>query len=1397
MLYDKKVQFNLNSDFHYEPQADAASDTTDNNSIFITNCVQDAQNTDSMYDISNSEYIDGDIKESVDNSANSLSQTHGSQDYSENVLLIKQLEAEIAKMESEYQADQKGEGIAGAASSFFSKCWNGIKGNGFKDEAKVELDKKITLLEAAKSDPSKLAEAYEAIMGVELTHEVRQSTVQAQEIANNLSIEDKEQIVALLNEQANSLSQLMQETEDNQGWFSTVMDKLNNVLGFGTNSIKADAKIEDFIKQINSLDPHDPDFASKYQTLTGETLSLEGLNELFQGVSKVGNSTASEAIMDYEETQSSMKEIGCGVTVGLATAAAVIAAPFTGGTSLGAVALTVGFGATVGGTATVAINATDIIGTNKQYSFEQGLLDFGGGAINGAVTAMTLGGAGLAGKGLSVLKGTGRGVAMSQAKRITTEGLKSVVENAFSGFGKATMRSVGIAAFSSASNYILNTVGTNAIYDATGNYKKSQTPVNITQNDDGTYSICYELKDSTTGEVISYEIETVDTLSQDEDGGLIKGNILETSRSNDFNFGDLAKQTAVSIGTAAVGTGIGKLTGNVINPYATTLTKSVGLGNMVEIGADATLSIGADYLIASAQAGEWVDKDEFFSWDRILGECQNQIRGLLIGIASSKLEASKIVGETSAAEGLDTGTNTENILTAEPQGDTDITKQVAQDLLTIKLDGTDLPKTQQEVLEVSARLILKENDKTKASELLSSYGMSEAEISAFIAEATKVAEETNLTDVLPIKTENIEVTSNNQVPVINPNENNGVIAKGQSYEFDPNDDFEIELASGISLRFDNPTLQNRLASMENGETINIGSVQGDADILIGSSSDGISQEHIEIAKINDKFIIKNNSDTETRVTNAGVTTQITAEAQFETDVYTKIVSQLEAVTVEDVDKIVDDMKAKYPNISDTDIIYAMQKLTQFSSYSCLDEFAQQLNSLGVGGFYENSGLTLNSALYYVAGKKGGMSFNYYNQAAAFILDETGVKYLQDLKTSNPSAYQNLIDNPDIKFINLEGWDLGVNMYNIDHNLANVTDAFIAQAQNYLNDPSKNVSDLIEAVDLVLTESKTQNLGSIAADLDGKIETLSVIDYAKMNFDSEDIVRQMAPLAPTQKEVIASIDAAVEIIINRSDYPNLSDAEFAAKQDSAKSLLIKYFNDQIDIYSPQRLSTKLKEIYSNIEAVVGTNNMNNIYYLVPTRGKSFEQILLQYAEVNGIDTSKVIYKNSNGDFDVPDGVTVVILDDVVGSAQTMLYQEFGYSSFIYNYPNSSVLFAPIISASNGFENINDEITNHQRVHMDQLLYQKDDTLKVYKESDFYKSLSHEERNLLDKLLGDGCAFQDSYLATVFPYMGPDNDSYLSSILTKFFVPNERMLKSGITTEIIPILVKANQLVNNWK
>ena len=41
---------------------------------------------------------------------------------------------------------------------------------------------------------------------------------------------------------------------------------------------------EEFIKQVNSLNPDDADFAAKYQAITGEALSVEGIEELSQGV---------------------------------------------------------------------------------------------------------------------------------------------------------------------------------------------------------------------------------------------------------------------------------------------------------------------------------------------------------------------------------------------------------------------------------------------------------------------------------------------------------------------------------------------------------------------------------------------------------------------------------------------------------------------------------------------------------------------------------------------------------------------------------------------------------------------------------------------------------------------------------------------------------------------------------------------------------------------------------------------------------------------------------------------------------------------------------------------------------------------------------------------------------
>ncbi|MBQ3102501.1 hypothetical protein IJC60_05815 [bacterium] len=761
MSYDKKVQNGLNNNV-YSVSKQKVLNNVSNNEV---QTVQNKKSTAPLDTLADNEFVDINIDEN-NNSSTSANVNNKKESIDENNILIKQLEAEISKLEAEYKASQKGKGIAGSIGGFFSSCWNGIKGNGFKNGDKVELDNKIALLEAAKADPSKLAEAYKEIMGAELTDEVRQNAIESENLGNNLSTEEKQEIINSLKNQAASLSQLMEQTKDNQGWFSKAMGGINNIFGFGTNSIKADAKIEEFVNQVNLLDPNDPDFAAKYQALTGEALSLEGIEELSQGVSKVGNSPAAEAIMDYEETQAAAKEIGVGIVTGVVVAAGVIAAPFTGGASLAA---TVAFSAALGGATTVLINGTDTIGTDKKYSLEQGLLDFGGGAINGAVTAMTLGGAGLAGKGFSALKGAGSASAKATAKQMVSGGFKNTAKSAFNGFGKAALRGAKIATFSSASNYLLNTVGTNAIYEMTGNYTKSETPANIIQNEDGTYSVYYELTDSNTGDVISYEIETVDSLSKDKEGNLIKGNVLSTSRSNDFNFKDLAKQTAISAGTAALGAGIGKVTNNIINPYATSITNSVVVGNAAEIASDMTLSLSADYLIASAQAGKFIDKDEFFSWDRILGEGRNQIRGLLIGIASSKVNGVDTTSVNAVRSGFDGKTSIDiTDIPTKTGGDIDatniksgaeVTIKDGTSLPAIKLDNSELPKTQQEIITIAGRLILEENNPARAGELLSSCGMSETEITKFFEDAiaakqvaspmavTKVAEVEETTEI--------------------------------------------------------------------------------------------------------------------------------------------------------------------------------------------------------------------------------------------------------------------------------------------------------------------------------------------------------------------------------------------------------------------------------------------------------------------------------------------------------------------------------------------------------------------------------------------------------------------------------------------------------------------------
>ncbi len=343
--------------------------------------------------------------------------------------LLNELNATISSLESNYNAEKEGQGFGGWVAGLFG---------GGAEKLKTELDSKKALLKTLKDHPEKIYDIYKGITGEELTQEKINQVKASQEFAEKLSSDDKKAIVASLQKQADSLGSALDETVEGQGWFSKAIGWVNNGLDFGTSEKNSKAQIEQYKKLISQLDPDSEDFAAQYKAITGEYLSMDSAKDLLNGGSKVANSKAAESILDYEQTQTTATEIAAGVATAVVVVAAVAAAPFTGGTSLGAIALTAGFAAGVGGTTMLAIKSSNGLTSDKGYTVEQGVRDFTSGAIEGAL--------------IPVSGGIGSSVTSALGKTALSTTAKVVISGAASGATYGGIYSGG--------NYIAQTAGT-------------------------------------------------------------------------------------------------------------------------------------------------------------------------------------------------------------------------------------------------------------------------------------------------------------------------------------------------------------------------------------------------------------------------------------------------------------------------------------------------------------------------------------------------------------------------------------------------------------------------------------------------------------------------------------------------------------------------------------------------------------------------------------------------------------------------------------------------------------------------------------------------------------------------------------------------------------------------
>ena len=484
--------------------------------------------------------------------------------------------------------------------------------------------------------------------------------------------------------------------------------------------------------------------------------------------------------------------------------------------------------------------------------------------------------------------------------------------------------------------------------------------------------------------------------------------------------------------------------------------------------------------------------------------------------------------------------------------------------------------------------------------------------------------------------------------------------------------------------------------------------------------------------------------------------------------YQKIQGQLGNVYEEDVERMINTLQSN--GATREEATYALSILTQFGNVKGLSE-ALSDSTLNINGFEKQKIIDTNSALNYFCGNKKQIVLN--GSKTGFILDSNSLEYLESL---SPTDLQAFLNRTDIQFINLEGWDVGTNVYNqgMDSTLMTTkATELISQAKTIQEQSGINFEEAFrQAVNSATLERATQ-LGIT------DIKTVSALKDTSVSSDT--VVKNLSSLSISEEKIEATADA-----ISKTLYSDVFD------QTKAKELIVRYLESQADIYSPQRLGEQMIKIRGQIEENIknfkkadgSSYTMDDVYYLVPYAGKSYEQVLLQYKTLNDVDSSHIIYSSADN-ADLPDGRIYVAFDDIVGSGSSMLSQSDGVKySGISEYGDRHFILAPIISSSEGAKRIVDEISLKGRTGQDILLVDKSNTIVVLEQSDFYKSLSAEEQTMLYQIIDvfnsgtwGSKGFGNKALSVIFPYMAPDNDAQITSVFFEdLFLRPEECIKN---------------------
>lgn len=363
---------------------------------------------------------------------------------------------------------------------------------------------------------------------------------------------------------------------------------------------------------------------------------------------------------------------------------------------------------------------------------------------------------------------------------------------------------------------------------------------------------------------------------------------------------------------------------------------------------------------------------------------------------------------------------------------------------------------------------------------------------------------------------------------------------------------------------------------------------------------------------------------------------------------------------------------------------------------------------------------------------------------AIILDERILSYLEELVINNPKKLNKLKESENIKFIYLKNME---NTYNIFEQHQDFEELLQKNIKKYKdiqkNYPQKETNDIFELMFDRKSLKRAEKLG---------INPIIIDITETENPNPTTIANNMTPIIPDFKTFDMVLDNSMDLIT----YNPLN-----------QNKLLDVLNERFIVYSPKSIGKKLQQLKIKIEKSVREvgKDTSKIFYLIPKTQKSFALINYMYQKINEIPLERYLYwdnskydvlgpsiKNSYNELEnsLPDGSTVVILDDIIVSGDSILSTQFKYLAKREK-NNFEMIFASLYSTdrAEGMLNLKkeeDDVTNNDRI------------------------ISVDKQNIkVDKLLLTKIDLLKKNTHIMLPYNAPDNNSQHFRELVQLFYP----------------------------